>query len=121
MYNEALAEFEKEGSTGLLDIGRAYAMAGRKAEAQKVLGQLNALSKEKYIPPKNVAAIYAALWEKGKGIRVAGEILPGPLFRHGSQHEIVPRLRSPALGPTLPRSSPPDEFASPKRGARQLL
>jgi TolB-like protein/Tfp pilus assembly protein PilF len=66
MYDEAIAEFEKAGSTGLLDIGRAYAMAGRKAETQKVLDQLNALSKEKYIPPKNVVVIFAALGEKEK-------------------------------------------------------
>jgi len=66
MYDEAIAEFEKEGSTGLYNIGRAYAMAGRKAEAQKVLDQLSALSKENYIVPKNVAAIYAALGNKEK-------------------------------------------------------
>jgi serine/threonine protein kinase/tetratricopeptide (TPR) repeat protein len=66
MYDEGIAEFEKEGSTDLLNIGRAYAMAGRKAEAQKVLDQLSALSKEKYVAPKNMAAIYAALGEKEK-------------------------------------------------------
>jgi serine/threonine protein kinase len=67
MYDEGIAEFEKEGrNTDLYNIGRAYAMAGRKAEAQKVLDELSALSKEKYIVPKNVAAIYAALGNKEK-------------------------------------------------------
>jgi TolB-like protein len=66
MYDEGIAEFEKEGSTGVYNIGRAYAMAGRRAEAQKVLDQLSALSKEKYIVPKNVAAVYAALGNKEK-------------------------------------------------------
>jgi TolB-like protein/predicted Ser/Thr protein kinase len=65
-YDEGIAEFEKEGSIGVYDIGRAYAMAGRKAEAQKVLDQLSALSKEKYVVPKSVAAIYAALGNKEK-------------------------------------------------------
>jgi tetratricopeptide (TPR) repeat protein len=66
MYNEAIAEFEKESGGGLLDLGRAYAMAGRKAEAQKVLDQLIALSKQRYVAPKNVALVYAALGEKDK-------------------------------------------------------
>jgi eukaryotic-like serine/threonine-protein kinase len=66
MYDEGIAEFEKEGGIGPYDIGRAYAMSSRKAEAQKVLDQLSALSKEKYIVPKSVAAIYAALGNKEK-------------------------------------------------------
>ena len=66
MYKEGIEEFEKEGSTGLLNLGRAYAMAGRKAEAQKVLDQLITQSRQKYVAPKNVALIYAALGEKDK-------------------------------------------------------
>jgi len=70
MYNEGIAEFEKEsmispgGTAGLTDLGRAYALAGRKADAEKVLDRIIPLTKQKYIAPKNVAAIYAALGEK---------------------------------------------------------
>jgi len=66
MYNEDIAEFEKAGSGDLYDLGRAYAMAGRMAEAQKVLDQLSARSKQRYVAPKGPALIYAALGEKEK-------------------------------------------------------
>jgi len=66
MYNEGIAEFEKAGSGDLYDLGRAYAMAGRMAEAQKVLEQLSTRSKQRYVAPKGAALIYAALGEKEK-------------------------------------------------------
>jgi Flp pilus assembly protein TadD len=72
MYSEGIAEFEKEllispaNPTGLYDLARAYAVAGRRAEAQKVLDQLSALSGQRFISQKSLAAIYAALGEKDK-------------------------------------------------------
>jgi len=68
MYNEAIAEFEKEksGGVGVTNLGRAYAKAGRKAEAQKILDQLEEQSKQKYVSAKGVALIYVALGEKDK-------------------------------------------------------
>ena len=72
LYSEGIAEFEKElaispaNPDALADLGRAYAMADRKAEAEKVLDQLSALSKQKYVTPKGLAAIYVALGEKDK-------------------------------------------------------
>jgi tetratricopeptide (TPR) repeat protein len=66
MYNEAIAEFEKERGTGILNLGFGYAASGRKAEAQKILDQLTHQSEQEYVPPKNVALIYAALGEKDK-------------------------------------------------------
>jgi serine/threonine protein kinase/Tfp pilus assembly protein PilF len=72
MYKEALAEFEKElmifpGSTGALSyLGYAYAVEGRRSEAQKILDQLNELSKQKYVPVTRRATIYAGLGEKDK-------------------------------------------------------
>jgi tetratricopeptide (TPR) repeat protein len=50
----------------LVDLGYAYAVAGRRAEAQKVLDQLNELSKQKYISGYFVARIYAALGDQDK-------------------------------------------------------
>jgi tetratricopeptide (TPR) repeat protein len=72
MYKEGIAEFEKAlmispGNTmGLGGLSYAYAVAGRSIEAQKVLDQLNELSKHKYFPALYTARIYADLGEKDK-------------------------------------------------------
>ncbi len=72
MYQEAIASFEK-GSTlaghntdmvGLL--GHAYAAAGRKDEALKILNELNELSKQQYVSPFAIALIYVGLGEKNQ-------------------------------------------------------
>jgi serine/threonine protein kinase/Tfp pilus assembly protein PilF len=74
MYREGMAEFEKllaispGNLLGLSDLGYAYAVAGRRAEAQKVLDQLNEHSKENYVPAMLRARIYAGLGEKDKAI-----------------------------------------------------
>ena len=44
-------------------LGHAFAAAGRRAEAQAILDQLNTLARERYVPSYSVAAIYAALGE----------------------------------------------------------
>jgi tetratricopeptide (TPR) repeat protein len=72
MSKEGISEFEKAlvispGNTlALSGIGSAYAVARRRAEAQKVLNQLNELSKQKYVAPVFVAQIYAGLGEEDK-------------------------------------------------------
>jgi Flp pilus assembly protein TadD len=72
MHEEATAEFEKalvispSDPWTLSDLGYAYAVSGRKAEAQKVLDQLNELSKQKYVPAGYRAMIYAGLGEKDR-------------------------------------------------------
>ena len=73
-YKEATAEFEKAlvispGNTNVLsELGYVDAVAGRRAEAQKVLDQLNELSKQKYVPAGFRVMIYAGLGEKGKAL-----------------------------------------------------
>jgi len=47
-------------------LGRGYAAAGRRAEAQKVLDQLNEFSKEKYVPAFRRAEIHAGLGENDR-------------------------------------------------------
>jgi serine/threonine protein kinase/tetratricopeptide (TPR) repeat protein len=70
IYKEGMAEFEKllaispGNALGLSDLGYAYAVTGKRAEAQKVLDQLNELSKQKYVQAVFRARIYAALGEK---------------------------------------------------------
>src|SRR5712691_10965772 len=64
-YKEGLAEIEKElgvshgNAQALSVLGHAYAVAGRRVEAQKALGQLNELSKQKFVPAAYMAIIYA--------------------------------------------------------------
>lgn len=48
----------------LASLGFAYALSGRKAEALKVVAQLNAASKIHYVPASLLAQIYAALGDK---------------------------------------------------------
>jgi Flp pilus assembly protein TadD len=48
----------------LSGLGYAYAVAGRSAEAQKMLDQLNAISKQKYVPAVSRVRIYVGLGNK---------------------------------------------------------
>jgi serine/threonine protein kinase/tetratricopeptide (TPR) repeat protein len=70
LYKEGIAEFEKElaisphSAYPLAGLGYAYAVTGRRAEAQKLLDQLNQLSKQEYVPAVFRAQIYAGLGEK---------------------------------------------------------
>jgi TolB-like protein/Tfp pilus assembly protein PilF len=72
MYKEGIAEIEKElmispRSTGALSyLAYGYALEGRKVEAQKVLVQLEELSKQKYVSAAFRAVIYVGLGEKDK-------------------------------------------------------
>jgi glucokinase len=48
----------------LAQVGVAYASAGRKAEALRIIGQLQRVSSERYVSPYGLAQIYAALNDK---------------------------------------------------------
>jgi hypothetical protein len=65
-------------------LGYGYAIAGRKAEAQKVLDQLNQLSKRKNVSAVFNVLIYVGLGEKDKAFEwlekaYANRTLGGPL------------------------------------------
>ncbi|HXI92521.1 MAG TPA: winged helix-turn-helix domain-containing protein [Blastocatellia bacterium] len=70
MYEEALTELEKaknllRGSAEVLSvIGYTYAASGHPIEAQKTLGELQGLSKQRYVSPYHIAMIYAGLGER---------------------------------------------------------
>ena len=49
-------------------LGHAYAVASRRPEAQAILQKLDALSKERYVAPYPVAAIYAGLGEPDRAM-----------------------------------------------------
>jgi len=56
------------GTSPLTLLGEAYASAGHRDEAQKVLEQLFAQSKERYLTPYGVARIYNALGKKDEAL-----------------------------------------------------
>jgi TolB-like protein/Tfp pilus assembly protein PilF/tRNA A-37 threonylcarbamoyl transferase component Bud32 len=68
-YEEAIAASERAVSLSgsdparVVGLARAYALAGRKAEAHKVLQELCQLSKGAYLPPCYFAAVHVALGE----------------------------------------------------------
>ena len=67
---EATAEFqhalelEKDNGEIWSGLGHAYAISGKRAEAQKVLDHLKELSAHNYVAPYNVAVVYVGLGEK---------------------------------------------------------
>ena len=69
MHSEALTAAQKarelSGDIGSLWVlGYVYAAAGRRTEAEQQINQLLKLSKQRYVPPYDIAAIYAALGDK---------------------------------------------------------
>ena len=73
MYVEALVEAQKSrdlsgdsGSSWVL--GYVHAKAGRRAEAQREIDELLKLSKHGYIPPYDIAQIYAGLGDKDQAL-----------------------------------------------------
>jgi eukaryotic-like serine/threonine-protein kinase len=72
MYKEAITEATQAATTfhggtrELALLGYAYALAGRKAEAQQVLEKLTGPAKHEYVSPTSIALIYVGLGEKDK-------------------------------------------------------
>lgn len=69
-FDEAVAAAEKavdlsERTPGALGIlGLAYGLAGRKAEATKILNELNDLNKTRYVTPAAFVNVYVGLGDK---------------------------------------------------------
>ncbi|HKR60720.1 MAG TPA: protein kinase [Pyrinomonadaceae bacterium] len=66
-YPEAIAEIQKAGQFGVMQaatLGYAYAASGNRTKAEKVLGQLQMLGTQQYVPPFTSALIYAGLGDK---------------------------------------------------------
>ena len=73
MHTEALSEaqkaFDLSGDSGNLWVrGYVYARAGRHGEARQQINELLELSKRRYIPPYDIAQIYAGLGEKDQAL-----------------------------------------------------
>ena len=69
-YKEAIASFEKSaelsgrGSGSLGGLGMVYALAGRRADAQKVLNELSERAEHRYVTPVSFAYIHTGLGNK---------------------------------------------------------
>ena len=66
-FPEAIAEIQKAGQFGVMQaatLGYAYAVSGNRSKAEQVLGQLQTLGTQKYVPPFTSALIYAGLGDK---------------------------------------------------------
>jgi len=74
MYKEALAEITEAVRLSNGDIrmratlGHAYAVSGNRKEAEKVLAELQSLSKERYVSPYFIAVIYVGLAEDDQAL-----------------------------------------------------
>jgi serine/threonine-protein kinase len=74
MPAQGLAELE--GAAALVpenvmfraQLGQAYAMAGRTADAREVLRQLEQLSQERFVSPYHMAYVYTGLGETERAI-----------------------------------------------------
>ena len=70
MPDEAIPEFQKAAAASgdmpmfVAALGQAYAMAGKRQEAEKILQALSVKAKTVYVSPFDIATIYAALGEK---------------------------------------------------------
>lgn len=67
---DAIAEYQKARQIDnmiaeiLMDLGRAYGVAGRRAEAEAVLAELRERSKNSYVAPFHIAMVYIGLGDK---------------------------------------------------------
>lgn len=73
MYKEAISQFEQgeklsKSPLMLSLLGHAYAASGRKAEAQRVLAELDQ-QKQRYVSPYTIATVYAGLGEKDQAFK----------------------------------------------------
>jgi len=72
-YDEALAELKKLGPLGdhpvvLAELGRTYALSGRRKEALRARGRIEALSKRSYVSSYWAAALSVALGDNDQAL-----------------------------------------------------
>jgi tetratricopeptide (TPR) repeat protein len=72
MYEEAIAAVNEPGLDDpylLASTGHAYALLGKRVEAQKIIERLRKQAKQRYVPPHVIAKIYIGLGEKEHAIQ----------------------------------------------------
>ena len=60
------AELTERGTNVLASLGRAYAVSGKPDEARKILQELVARAKQRYVPSYQIALVHAGLGDKDK-------------------------------------------------------
>jgi tetratricopeptide (TPR) repeat protein len=71
-YAAAIETLEKDAGvsnrspSALGTLGRAYGLAGRRDDAKRVLSELTALSRQRYVSPKSIADVYLGLGDRDK-------------------------------------------------------
>ena len=75
---EAIAQYEKATQLNpdpaiLASLARAYALAGRKEEARKILNDLTTASRQRYVSAYALAVIHVSLGEKDEALRLLEE------------------------------------------------
>lgn len=63
------AELTKRGTNVLASLGRAYAASGQQDEARKILQELTARAKQRYVPSYQIALVHAGLGDKEKAFK----------------------------------------------------
>jgi Flp pilus assembly protein TadD len=73
-FEEAIAVYQKAvtlsgGSAEVkAGLGHAYGVAGQRASARAILGELNDLAKKKYVPPVQIAFVYLGLGDRAHAL-----------------------------------------------------
>ena len=62
-------EFSGRSTQFLAELGRAYAMSGRREEARRTLEELEEISKSRYVSAYSVAALYLALNDRDRALQ----------------------------------------------------
>jgi tetratricopeptide (TPR) repeat protein len=81
MYKEAIAVLRQRltmpdrrpGLALISSLGHAYAVAGQRAEAQKMLNELHGLTKTRYVSAYHVGLIYTGLGDKEQAFHWLGK------------------------------------------------
>ncbi|MBV8051435.1 MAG: protein kinase [Acidobacteriaceae bacterium] len=97
LYSQALQEYQSlvtasgDDPSRLASLGRAYALIGRKADAQDIASKLKTAGSQRYLPPYFLGLVYTALDDK--------EMAFSSLEHAYQQHDAyLPRLKvEPAL------------------------
>jgi DNA-binding winged helix-turn-helix (wHTH) protein/tetratricopeptide (TPR) repeat protein len=58
------ASRQSDNSQVMASLGHAYAIAGRRAQAESVIAELQQSSRRKYVSPYDIAAVYAGLGDR---------------------------------------------------------
>jgi serine/threonine-protein kinase len=73
MYEQAIAALEMAVQSGNVNhkgpLGRAYALAGRRSEARRILDELLTVYRVSHTNPVQIAMIYTALGERNEAVR----------------------------------------------------